>query len=66
MTKRERSYELIIENKDTIIKELKAKIKQLEMINHDALLRNVEMANELREYQKQKQYKESNKWKIGQ
>lgn len=54
MTKRERSYEIIIENKDTIIKELKEKIKQLEMINHDALLRNVEMANELREYQKLK------------
>ena len=38
--------------------ELKKKLKQLEQINKDALLRNVEMANELREYQSRNKYTE--------
>ena len=55
---RERSYQLFIQNLEIKIKKLEEKIKQLELINHDALLRNVEMANELREYQSRNKYTE--------
>ena len=40
------------------ILELNKKIVQLQAINHDALLRNVEMAKELREYQSRNKYTE--------
>jgi len=58
MSSRVHSLEIIIGKLEETIAKQELKIKQLQDINHDALLRNCEMAKELREYQKQKQYKE--------
>lgn len=58
MSSRVHSLEMIVRNLEQKIIELEHRIVQLQEINHDALLRNCEMAKELREYQKQKQYKE--------
>lgn len=58
MSNRENSINIIIAKLEDTIKKQDLKIKQLQDINHDALLRNCEMAKELREYQKRNTYKE--------